>query len=195
MRVIGLTGGIASGKSLVTNFLQQLGAEVIDADEVGHKVIEPGLPAFYEIVDYFGSEILDGDGKINRAKLGEIVFSCPKKLQRLNKITHPRIFSEIRDLINNRRQNLESVVIIEAALLFEIGLDVLVDEVWTVEADEEIQVQRLKERNNLTEHEALSRINSQRTASQRIARADKVIYNNTSIEQAYKQVLEIWDSR
>ena len=99
MKIIGLTGGIASGKSLVAGMLTRLGAEVIDADEVGHQVIEPGLPAYYEIINTFGAAILDSNGKVNRKRLGEVVFSCPDKLQKLNHITHPRIFSKIHDLI------------------------------------------------------------------------------------------------
>ena len=195
MRVLGLTGGIASGKSLVAEILKQLGAEVIDADEIGHQIMEPGLLAYNEIIDAFGRQILDTEGKVNRKKLGEIVFSCPEQLQSLNRITHPRIFQRISDLLSLlRTQQPLAVVVVEAALLFEIKLNTLVDEVWTVEADLEIQVQRLKERNKLTEEQALGRILSQMPASARIASADKVIYNNGRVDPLFREILEIWES-
>lgn len=195
MQIIGLTGGIASGKSLVAGMLEQLGAEVIDADEVGHQIIEPGLPAYFEVVGTFGAEILDSHGKVNRKKLGEEVFSCPEKLQKLNNITHPRIISKIHDLIELiRKQRPNAVVVIEAALLFEIGLHFLVDEVWTVESDIELQVQRIKKRNKLTEEQALARIKSQLPSDHRVARADRVIYNNAGVDKVFGEVMEIWGS-
>ncbi|HHX95741.1 MAG TPA: dephospho-CoA kinase [Clostridia bacterium] len=195
MKIIGLTGGIASGKSLVAGMLTRLGAEVIDADEVGHQVIEPGLPAYYEIVNTFGAAILDSNGKVNRKKLGEVVFSCPDKLQKLNHITHPRILSKIHDLIEvTKKQRPQAIVVNEAALLFEIGLHLLVDEVWTVESDIGIQVQRIKQRNKVTEEQALARIKSQLPSDRRIARADRVIYNNAGVDKLFGDVMEIWGS-
>jgi dephospho-CoA kinase len=195
MKIIGLTGGIASGKSLVAGMLTGLGAEVIDADEVGHQVIEPGLPAYYEIVNTFSAAILNSNGKVNRKRLGEVVFSCPDKLQKLNHITHPRIFSKIHDLIElTKKQRPQAIVVIEAALLFEIGLHLLVDEVWTVESDIGIQVQRIKQRDKLTEEQALARIKSQLPSDHRIARADRVIYNNAGVDELFGDVMEIWGS-
>lgn len=193
MKIIGLTGGIASGKSLVAGILRRFGAEIIDADKVGHQVIEPGLPAYNELRKVFGTVILDKSGKVNRKKLGEIVFSCPRELDKLNSITHPRIFSRIRDLIENiGKQRPHAIVVIEAALLFEIGLDSLADEVWTVETDRKTQIERIKKRDNLTGEQALARINAQLSAAQRIARADRVIYNNAGVDKVFGEVREIW---
>lgn len=196
MYIIGLTGGIASGKSLVAQILKQLGAEVINGDVIGHEIIEPGLPAYSEVVDEFGPEILDSDGKIDRKKLGEIVFLCPKKLQILNHITHPRILSRIREIIDSfREQHYPHLLVVEAALLYESNLNFFVDEVWTVEAEKEIQVKRLKERNHLSEEQALRRINSQMPARDRIARSDLVIYNNGEADILFRQIMEIWRTR
>lgn len=195
MYVIGLTGGIASGKSIAAGFLEQLGAKVLDADAIGHQVILPGQPAYYEILDSFGRGILGEEGAIHRQKLGAIVFSSPDKLLLLNKITHPRIFSEIREQLEALRQKQpETVVVVEAALLFEIGLDKLVDEVWTVEADREVQVKRLRERNGFSEKQAIERIQSQATDSERIAKAHRVVYNNAGVEELLRQIMEIWGS-
>ena len=141
----------------------------------------------------FGTVILDKSGKVNRKKLGEIVFSCPRELDKLNSITHPRIFSRIRDLIENiGKQRPHAIVVIEAALLFEIGLDSLADEVWTVETDRKTQIERIKKRDNLTGEQALARINAQLSAAQRIARADRVIYNNAGVDKVFGEVREIW---
>ena len=146
MKVIGLTGGIASGKSTVSRMLRQKGAHIIDADEIAKEIVKPGKPAWEDIVRYFGKEILDESGNIRRKKLAKIVFSDEKKLNLLNRITHPRIVEEIkRELEACRRRN-EKIVIIDAALLLEIGHDVLVDEVWVVAGGEEIQNDKLLKR-------------------------------------------------
>lgn len=195
MRVIGLTGGIASGKSLVAGILKQRGAEVIDADVIGHQIMEPGLPAYQEVVDFFGSEVLDSEGRINRKRLGEIVFSHPDKLKVLNNITHPRIFARIRDKIHLLRKTKgPDLVVVEAALLFEADLDDLVDEVWTVEADREVQVRRLIQRNGLTRQQALERIQSQLPPEERTAGADRVILNNASREYLVHQILAVLEN-
>lgn len=194
MHVIGLTGGIASGKSLVAAFLKQLGAEIIDADAVGHQVIMPGKPAYGDLIETFGRTILNEDGTVDRKKLGAVVFDDPEKLRLLNKITHLRIFIEIEEKLNSIRGALpHTVVVVEAALLFEIGLDSLVDEIWVVEADPEVQVRRLMKRNNLTEEEAWDRVNAQMPSVSRIARADRVVYNNSGVEELFRKVLEIWE--
>lgn len=194
MHVIGLTGGIASGKSLVAAFLKQLGAEIINADAVGHQVIMPGKPAYGDLIETFGRTILNEDGTVDRKKLGAVVFDDPEKLRLLNKITHLRIFIEIEEKLNSIRGALpHTVVVVEAALLFEIGLDSLVDEIWVVEADPEVQVRRLMKRNNLTEEEAWDRVNAQMPSVSRIARADRVVYNNSGVEELFRKVLEIWE--
>lgn len=128
MFVIGITGGIAAGKSLVSNILGELGAQIIDADKIGHEVIAPGEPAHEDIIEYFGKEILNRDGSINRNKLGKIVFNDLGKLKKLNKITHGRIVERIADKLKNFQSRQPSaIVVIEAALLIEMGMVELVD--------------------------------------------------------------------
>lgn len=192
MSVIGLTGGIASGKSLAAQILRELGAHVIDADIIGHEIMAPGLPAYHEIIEHFGAGVLDREGRVDRKILGEIVFSSPKHLEVLNRITHPRIFERIKEIVFGLRQR-HSLIVIEAALLFEINLHELVDEVWTVEAHPAIQVQRLKIRNNLTEEKALERIRAQMQPEDRIALSDRVLLNNNGLEALVRQILAIMD--
>lgn len=193
MFVIGLTGGIASGKSLVSRMLKQLGARIIDADIVGHQVMESGLPAYEELIEYFGSSILDSQDRIDRKVLGCIVFADYEKLQVLNSISHPRILERIRQILGElKEQGVCEVVVIEAALLFEIKLDTLVDEVWTVETTPEIQVQRLMERNGFSEKKAQERIKAQVPAKERIAKAHKLIWNKGEPEELERQILELY---
>lgn len=195
MLVIGLTGGIASGKSLVSRILEQCGCRIIDADIVGHQVMEPGLPAYEDIIEYFGSGILDSQGRINRKVLGQIVFSDSEKLKVLNSISHPRILERIGQILRELKADESSeVVVIEAALLFEIQLDTFVDEVWTVETDPEIQVQRLMERNAFSEEMAQERIRTQMPAKDRMTRAHKVIYNRDGEEQLVRKILAIYEN-
>lgn len=194
MRIIGLTGGIASGKSMAAQVLRDLGAEVIDADIIGHEIMDLGLPAYREIVAHFGTGILDSEGRINRKVLGNIVFSNPEQLEVLNRITHPRIFDRIKEIVHRlRQQQVQGLIVIEAALLFEIHLHELVDEVWTVETHPAIQVQRLQVRNSLTEEEALERIKAQMKPEDRIALSDRVILNNSGRETLVRQILAFLD--
>jgi len=191
--VIGLTGGIATGKSLVSGILARLGAIVLDIDKVGHQIIEPGQPAYEEIIKYFGTGVLHEKGRINRKKLGKIVFSDPDKLKILNKITHPRIVERTAEILNNfKREYPESVIVIEAALLIEMGMQDLVDELWVVMADRELRIKRLQERNGFDREEAVRRINSQMPVEDKIAFADKVIYNSGDAERTREQVINLW---
>ncbi|KXG78857.1 Dephospho-CoA kinase [Fervidicola ferrireducens] len=193
MKVIGLTGGIASGKSTVSRMLRQKGAYIIDADEIAKEIVKPGKPAWEDIVRYFGKEILDESGNIRRKKLAKIVFSDEKKLNLLNRITHPRIVEEIkRELEACRRRN-EKIVIIDAALLLEIGLDVLVDEVWVVAVDEKTQIDRLiKRESSISYAEAMERIRAQMPLEEKLKFATRIIDNSGDIENTQKQVDEIW---
>jgi len=191
--IIGLTGGIATGKSLVAGILAKLGAIVLDLDKVGHQVIEPGQPAYEEIIKHFGKGVLNEKGRINRKKLGKIVFSDPDKLKILNKITHPRIVERTTEILNNfKKEYSESVIVIEAALLIEMGMQDLVDELWVVVADRELRIKRLQERNGLDREEAMRRINYQMPDEDKIAFADKVIYNSGDTESTREQVINLW---
>ncbi|MFO7152498.1 MAG: dephospho-CoA kinase [Bacillota bacterium] len=193
MKVIGLTGGIASGKSTVSRMLRQKGAYIIDADEIAKDIVKPGKPAWEDIVRHFGRDILDEAGNIKRKMLGKIVFSDEKKLKLLNRITHPRIVDRIKEELEASRRRNEKVVVIDAALLLEIGLDVLTDEVWVVVVDEKTQIDRLiKREGTLSYTEAVERIRAQMPLEEKLKFATRIIDNSGTIEETQKQVDEIW---
>lgn len=191
-RVIGLTGGIASGKSYVSSILRQLGAFVIDADLVSREIIEPGSEAWEEIVKYFGHGILKEDGAIDRKALGDIVFSDEEKLALLNNITHPKIIRKIEEMIHAEEANNSKVIVIDAALLIELGMQDMVDEVWMVYVDEKTQIERLLRREDITKEQALDRIHSQISNEEKIKYADKVIDNNGTLEETKQQLIQLW---
>lgn len=192
--VIGLTGGIASGKSTVSLLLKQKGAVIIDADKISRQVMLPGKEAWFEIKKHFGAEILCPDGKINRKKLGSLVFSDKKKLKILNGITHPKIIDEINnELLVYKREN-QRVVVIDAALLLEVGLDSYVDEVWVVTVDEKTQIQRLMNREkNMTVRQAINRIRAQMPLEEKLKFAKRIIDNSSDIAHTKRQVEKIWE--
>ena len=194
MKIIGLTGGIATGKSQVSSMLSELGAIIIDADIVAREVVQKGLPAWQQIKDEFGQEYLLSNGELNRKKLGKLVFTNPDALAKLNSITHPAIKGRIEDRINNlKAQDFKGVVVVDAALLLETGWETMVDQVWVVDAPIEKRIERLMIRDNFTRDQALSRINSQMSQQERIAKADKIIYNNSDIDSLREQVQRIWN--
>jgi dephospho-CoA kinase len=181
--IIGLTGGIASGKSTVSNILKELGAKVIDADLISREVMQKGSGVWHTVVESFGTEIID-DGDINRKKLGSIVFSDKSKLNLLNSITHPAIIYEIeKRILQLQNQNENPLIVIDAAILIEMGLNRLADEIWVVDVDKQTQVDRIMQRDNVKLQEALNRIDAQMPANQRLKYADYVINNNRQIHQ------------
>lgn len=192
MHVIGLTGGIASGKSLVSRELQRLGAPVIDADQIAREVVQPGKPAWEMIVREFGRSFLDSSGCLDRKALARLVFSNPRELEKLNRITHPRILAEIARQVQQYRSAHTEVVVLDAPLLFETGLDRAVDEIWVVNIDAPTQVRRLMERDGLTEQEARRRIELQMPLPEKVRRANRVFDNMGTPEMTACQVREAW---
>jgi len=195
MKVIGLTGGIGSGKSTVASFLEELGAHVIDADVTGHEAIAPGTPAYREIVEFFGKEVLVPDGTINRPKLGKLVFGKREALARLESITHTRITEMVKRRLAQLNNQGVKVAVIEATLLVEGGWRPLVDEVWVTGASQQKILKRLKERSGYSENESLARIHSQRTNTERLKEADVVIDTNGTLEEVRAKVQELWEKR
>ena len=196
MLVIGLTGGIASGKTTVSEQLDGLGAEIINADLVGHQVYLPGTDAYKDIIDTWGEDLADPDTKeIIRQKLGGIVFSDPEHLKTLNSITWPRIYDMVDHILYDHRSNDVKVAVLEAALLIEADWTALVDEVWVTAVPVEVASARLQKRNNLTEEQALLRISSQISNEERAATADVVIDTTPSLEQVEATVLDVWAER
>jgi dephospho-CoA kinase len=193
--VIGLTGGIGSGKSTAAQMLSELGAEVIDADKVGHKIYLPDTPAWREIVEAFGDGILAADRTVDRSKLGPIVFADPRALQTLNRITHGKIYAFIQGQIDYIRQKQTArVVVVEAAILLEAGWRSLVEQLWVVAASVEVVIARLKASKNLSEEQARARIAAQLSNEERIAQADRVIWNNQRFAELRQAVESAWHS-
>ena len=194
MKVIGLTGGIGSGKSAVSRILAELGAEVIDADKIGREVFEPGTAAWQEVVTTFGREILAPSNEIDRRKLGEVVFHSPEALRQLNRIMHPRIYEVVKANLEECRGRGVGVVVLEATLLIEAGWTSIVDEVWVTVTSKDTVIGRLKER-GLSEPEGLARIMSQMSADERIKHGDVVIYNEGSLSELKTKVEQLWQER
>ena len=192
--VIGLTGGIASGKSTVSAKLKELGAAVIDADLLARDVVRKGEIAYNRIVQCFGADILLPSGDINRKKLGNIVFSDKEKLALLNNITHPEIIKRMKERIQELKAEGARVIVVDAAILIEMGLHKYVDSVWVVTVDRETQIKRLIERDKFEYREAENRINSQFTNEVRKKYADVVIDNSKPIEEVEKRLEELWNN-
>jgi dephospho-CoA kinase len=184
MKIIGLTGGIASGKSTVSRVLRDLGAIIIDSDEVAHEIIAPRRPAWNDIIKLFGPEILNTDMTINRDILGEIVFNDAVKLKALNHIVHPRVAERFKDDLQEiRNMQPDAVVVMDVPLLYESHMERICDVVWLVWVDRETQKQRLMKRNNYSEEEATVRIDAQMSLDEKARMADVVIDNSHSVEE------------
>jgi len=198
MVLVGLTGGIATGKSTVARMFRRCGAVVIDADELAREVVQPGKPAWREIVRTFGKTVLNPDRTLNRHALGVIVFGNRTKLQQLERIIHPRVAqAQARLTRQAARRNPEAVVIYDVPLLFEAGIDKRVDKIIVVTADRKTQIARLKKRNRLTRAEAVRRIRSQMPLTKKVRLADFVLRGTlkpASLRQAVRALIRTLQS-
>lgn len=193
MLVVGLTGGIASGKSTVAAMLRERGATIINADTLGHRVLERGSDGWATVVATFGEGILTESGEIDRTRLGALVFADPEQLKRLNAISHPRIRTmALEELAALRARGDVDVAVIEAALLFEGHWDDFCDEVWVVYVPEEVALARLVARNGLSEAQARERIRAQMPVDEKRARADVLLLNTGSLAELEAKVDEAW---
>jgi dephospho-CoA kinase len=190
MKTIGLTGGIAAGKSTVAAILKEMGFEVLSADQIAREVVEPGRPAYRKILRIFGPEISMADGRLDRDKLGKIVFADPKRRRQLEQIIHPEVQARLQAVRAALRKRRCAVVFVEVPLLFETGMEKLFDAVWVVAVSPATQLQRLleRERERLTREEAEQRIAAQLPLSEKIARADLVLDNDRNLFQLQEQV-------
>lgn len=194
MKVLGLTGNIASGKSTVARMLERSGARIIDADLIAREVVEPEKPAWADIVRKFGPGVLGADGTVDRRRLGEIVFADEGKRKLLMDITHPRIKEAVRERLSGYREENAPVVVIEAALIVESGgLREFLDGLIVVTADEESQIERLMNRSAHTREEALARIGSQMPAGEKALHADYIIDNSGTEEETEAEVKKLWE--
>ena len=192
MRIIGLTGGIGSGKSTVSQFLAELGAVVIDTDKVGHEAFKPGTESWQRVVAAFGRSVVTADGNIDRKKLGEIVFDSSVELLKLEQIIHPAISEIVIARIEEYRQQGVKVVVLEVPLLVEAGWASLVNEVWVTTAPEPVILRRLEERTGMTEQESLARMRSQLTSEERLKHADTIIDTNCTLDELREKIKELW---
>jgi len=192
MRIIGLTGSIASGKSTVTRMLRELGAPVIDADAIVHALQQPGTPVTHAIAQAFGPEVLGPDGSLNRPALGRIVFSDPERRKVLEGIVHPAVRHQIWREVDEYRAEGRPAVILDIPLLFESGWANQVDEVWVVYVDPPTQRVRLIERDGLAPEDADRRIASQLDLQAKVELANRVINNSGALEDTRRQVEAAW---
>lgn len=193
--IVGLTGGIASGKSTVSKLFEKRGFTIVDADIAARKVVEPGEKAYTAIVEEFGNGILLEDGSLNRAKLGSIVFQNEEKREKLNAIVHPAVRKKMKEWQEEAIEAGKQTVILDIPLLYESKLTHFVEKTIVVYVDEETQLTRLMERNEYSQEEAQSRISSQMPLSEKVKMAEAVIDNNGTIEETEKQLdqlIENW---
>lgn len=186
-QIVGLTGGIASGKSTVSAFLKDLGAFVIDADEIARKVVEPGTPGLNAIVQVFGEEILGADGRLDRPRLGKLIFAEPELRKELNSIVHPEVAMEMMRSAKTARAAGHEWVIYDAALLVENQVHTAFPELIVVAASPHVQVERMMKRDNFTQEEANQRLKSQLPLEEKVNVATFVIQNDGTLEDTLKQ--------
>ena len=192
MKVIGLKGGTGSGKSVVSKSLAEAGAVIVDADKIAHEIILKGEPAYQEIVDYYGTDILDAEGNIIRKKLGEIVFNDKEKLAFLNQCTHKYITAEVKKQIAAAKaEGTAAAIIVDAPLLLEAKLEVVCDLVWVVYADPEVRAQRVMDRDGITYELAKARISNQKSWEEYKSAASAVIDNSKDLGHLKEQISEI----
>lgn len=189
--VVGLTGGIASGKSTVSAIFREMNIPVIDADQIAKEVVQNGRVAYSKIVEAFGKEILQEDLEINRAALGQIIFHNEQERQKLNSIVHPEVRSEMLKQKEQLIAEQYQLVVLDIPLLFESKLTYLVDQVIVVHVNELVQLERLQKRNNLSKEDALARIKSQLSLTEKAKMADFIIDNNGSIDETKEQVIKL----
>ena len=192
MKVIGLTGGIGSGKSTVSQFLAEMGAIILDADKVGREALKPGGEVWHQVVTAFGKHVITSDGDIDRQKLGEIVFGNSEARERLNQIIHPPMYDMVKAQLEKYRRQGVGVVVLEAPLLLEAGWTSLADEVWVTTASEATVLERLRERAGLSEQESLARIHSQLPSEERTRHADVVIDTDCDLDELKAKIKGLW---
>jgi len=193
MLTIGVTGGIGSGKSTVTKFLDELGAPIIDADKVGHGIYAPDGPAYGDVIAAFGPGILASDGTIDRKKLGPIVFADANALKWLNSIVHPKMFARMREMIEQLRAGGErNPIVVEAAILIEANWQALFDEIWLVMASKERVVERIARDRGLKPEQTEARIRAQLPDAERKKHSSIVISNNGTIDELREKIAHLW---
>ena len=194
MLKVGLTGGIASGKSTVSKIFASFGAKVLDADEVAREVLLPGQPAWTRLRQVFGEEFFHPDGTVKRKQLRKLVFADPEKRSQLNAIVHPEVMREINrrsEVLSSSAQN--GVLLVDVPLLLEVGVANRFDKVVVVYVSESVQINRLQQRDGISEEEAKQALKVQMALSQKVKQADYLIDNSGTLEETLAQVEKVWD--
>ena len=191
MKIIGLTGGIASGKSTVSAYLKRKNIPVIDADIESKRVLDVGNDAYYDVIREFSDSILNEDKTVNRKKLAEIVFKDKKLVEKLNSIIHPRVIERTNSMLEELRRKNVPIAVVDAPLLIEAGMQKITDEVWVVYTPYEIQIARALLRDNSTREQVVNKIKNQAPFEEKAKYADKIIRNDGTIEELYAQVDKI----
>jgi len=192
MIIVGLTGSVGTGKSTVDNFFRELGAYIIDWDELAREVVRPHLKAWEEIVEYFGKDILNEDLTLNRQKIADMVFPDQEKVAKLNQMVHPQVFKEDERITNEIKSlDPDALIIKDIPLLTEVARPLFVDKIVVVAASEQTQIRRLEER-GMSREDAKNRIETQLPLEEKIKFADFVIDNDGSLEETKRQVQEVY---
>lgn len=192
MVIAGLTGGIATGKSTVASILRKAGAVVIDADEIARNMVRKGLPAWKEIVEHFGKQVLSSEGEIDRKALGDIIFNNAAEKEVLNNIVHPKVFEELdRRMSTIKKHTPDATVILDIPLLIEAGLHKILPDVIVVYTPQDIQLERLTKRDHLSREDAMARINSQMSIEKKREIANIIIDNSSNIEKTRVKTLKV----
>ncbi|WP_207302969.1 dephospho-CoA kinase [Bacilliculturomica massiliensis] len=185
MMVIGLTGGIGSGKSTVSDYLARKGCAIVDADGIAREITEPDSPVLEKLSRTFGAEIINPDGSLDRKKLGRMAFADEEKKKKLDEITHGEILRRIEERVAAFQGD---VIFLDVPLLFETGLERLTDQVWVVDAEDEERIRRVRQRDGLSEEEIRDRIRRQMPREEKCARADRILCNSGAPEELYLQI-------
>lgn len=189
MKVIGLTGGIGSGKSTVSAYLKEQGYLILDADQIAHDITKKGSPVLQKIANIFGADMLDAEGNLQRKKLAAVAFSTPENKALLESITTAEVVRLISETVAQLRKTKDyDIIFIDAPLLFEAGVDRLTDLVWMVSADEEIRIERVMNRDQISRTDVLQRIANQMSNEEKIRRSQEIIDNSSGKEELYRQV-------
>lgn len=195
MQVIGLTGGIASGKSTVSRYLSELGAVIIDADILSRHIVDPYTPAWMEIKEKFGTDVFDKEDNLDRKKMAELIFQSPLLRETLNSIIHPKVIKAVQDLIEEiKKDGSAPLIVVDAPLLIEAGMTSMVDEIWVISIPEEVQIERLIKRDGISRDKAIERLRSQMPLKDKLSYADHIIENEGNLEQTYEFLEDLFQA-
>lgn len=185
MRIIGLTGGIGSGKSTVAAYLKELGCSIVDADQIAREIVEPGSPVLWQLASAFGSQILLPDGSLDRRRLAAVAFASEEGKETLDRITHGEIQMRMQAVIDEFQGE---ILFLDVPLLFESGMDKMADQVWVVDTEDELRIKRVMDRDGLSEEEIRARMGRQMAREEKLSRADSVLSNSGSLQELFMQI-------